>query len=725
MGRHPLRHFATALLLVISALLCGRSSAADADIAIERESLPGGPVIEVESMQEPKHAEGRIEAGAVLFADRGYRLGELPQPLRGLRFLRASIDGCRIRIATAGRLLVITGDSPHPSARGGELERAGFARVPGVPSFQLFGTSPIAKAAVYEKRVQAGERLALRELGIVAGFADLRAAQTQPKPWTENAGELLYNGIRLPEIWPPEHLDPRGEEPMPVPYLDHPPKVIPIDVGRQLFVDDFLIEQTDLQRTFHQPRKHEGNPVFKPQTEPEMKAAEWVLTGNGGLFYDPQDKLFKLFYTAGWRGGLALATSTDLIHWKRPDLGLPAGGNLILAAGLKWNGKAALETAGSDNCVWLDLNADHAHERLKYLTCWMHVADNQERPPGFHHTFQTSADGRAWSPELRTTTAAHDYSTFFHNHFRDVWVASIRYNNDSPRARRRKYFESREFAGLADWNQAVYWTGADRLDLPEPAGAYPGAGDPAQLYGLNGVAYESLMIGMHYIHRGPGNEIAGKERVPKLIDLELGFSRDGFHWHRPHRRGFIQGSRQEGSWDRGYLLGAAGVFVIHDEQLVFPYTGCAGVTSTGDRGIYKGGSIGIATLRRDGFASMDAVRPGTLTTRLLTFSGSHLFVNTATAPDALRVELLDEHGKVLATSQPTGGDQTRLHVRWQERDDLAAFAGKPVRFRFTLNQGGLYAFWVTPAPQGSSGGYLAAGGPDYAGIKDTARKPQP
>ena len=32
---------------------------------------------------------------------------------------------------------------------------------------------------------------------------------------------------------------------MPVPYLDHPPAVISIDVGRQLLVDDFLIVARD------------------------------------------------------------------------------------------------------------------------------------------------------------------------------------------------------------------------------------------------------------------------------------------------------------------------------------------------------------------------------------------------------------------------------------------------------------------------------------------------
>lgn len=56
-------------------------------------------------------------------------------------------------------------------------------------------------------------------------------------------------------------------------------------------------------------------------------------------------------------------------------------------------------------------------------------------------------------------------------------------------------------------------------------------------------------------------------------------------------------------------------------------------------------------------------------------------------------------------------------------EDLHAFTGKPVRLRFTLTHGSLYSFWITSDPHGSSGGYLAAGGPDYPGIKDSAHNP--
>jgi len=51
--------------------------------------------------------------------------------------------------------------------------------------------------------------------------------------------EVLYNGIVLGQPWPPRY---RYVSPTPItpPYLADPPAVIDIDVGRQLFVDDFL-----------------------------------------------------------------------------------------------------------------------------------------------------------------------------------------------------------------------------------------------------------------------------------------------------------------------------------------------------------------------------------------------------------------------------------------------------------------------------------------------------
>ncbi|MBI5685865.1 MAG: exo-alpha-sialidase [Verrucomicrobia bacterium] len=519
---------------------------------------------------------------------------------------------------------------------------------------------------------------------------------TGPKP-------ILYNGIELPYEWPPRHLDPASTDPMPVRY--RMPKTIPIDVGRQLFVDDFLIEKTDMKRTFHQAQKHQANPVFKAETKNELGESSTgergqeatCYLGHGGVFFDPRDGVFKMFYTAGWRGGLALATSRDLLHWTRGDVLLPPG-----------------KDAGHDNCVWLDINTKRPEERIKFMTCWG------------GHLLKTSADGREWSQPV-PTGAAGDYCSFFFNPFRNVWVFSIK-QGFPQRGRCRYYSESADFLKGADWSKAVYWGNADRLDKPEPEGRYPGAGEPTQLYSLNAVAYESVLLGQFYIHRGPNNRLCDEGKFPKLTDLCLGFSRDGFHWHRPDRRAFIAGTRKEGDWDRAYVHGTAGVCLVMDDKLWFPYTAFSGIAPSGKRGMYTGGSIGMATLRRDGFASMDAGdKPATLTTRPIKFSGEHLFVNLDAPRGELRVEVLTLENKNYGpfTAEkciPLRGDSTRQRVIWRGVESLARASNKNVKLRFTLTNGSLYSFWITDDKNGASHGYVGAGGPGFKSTLDAGGK---
>ncbi len=66
---------------------------------------------------------------------------------------------------------------------------------------------------------------------------------------------------------------------------------------------------------------------------------------------------------------------------------------------------------------------------------------------------------------------------------------------------------------------------------------------------------------------------------------------------------------------------------------------------------------------------------------------------------------------------PITASGTRLPVRWA-KGSIAELAGQPVRFRFSMTRGRLYAFWVSPWPTGESRGYPAAGGPEFSGPID-------
>lgn len=518
-------------------------------------------------------------------------------------------------------------------------------------------------------------------------------------------GELLYNGIRLPKMWPPRIANPKDRTPQTAPWLKHPPAVIPIDVGRQLFVDDFLIEKTDLKRTFHYPQKYAGNPVLKPETPLELNDGRLPCATlfQDGVWFDPKDRLFKMWYHAGWFDGTALATSKDGLHWERPQLDVVKGTNRLLPA--EGHGQR-------DGCaVWLDHFAVDLAQRFKMFL--------YERPESkFNGQVFTSPDGVHWTGPTRTPTVG-DNTSISHNPFRKKWIYSVRTGRDG---RTRGYRECDDFVKGASWtpDELFHWAGADALDLPDPQ-----VGDRTQLYNLDAIAYESLMLGVFAIHRGPANEVCAKLKRPKLTDLELAYSRDGFHWHRPDRTVFLACTRKEGDWDRAYLHSAATICAIVGDKLYFYYGAFSGVSPKFGGHLYAGGATGVAFLRRDGFVSMDAGESiGTLTTRTITFKGRHLFVNLDAPKGELQAEVLDEKGNVIApfTAEncvPAVGDSTRQRITWKDAGDLAKLSGRKVRLRFHIKHGQLYAFWVTPDASGASHGYVAAGGPEFDGPTDT------
>jgi hypothetical protein len=530
-------------------------------------------------------------------------------------------------------------------------------------------------------------------------FACVAAAESAE---VKETGELLYNGIRLPAKWPPR-LEELDREPMPLPYLDEPSEVIPIDVGRQLFVDDFLIEETTLKRTFHQAEYHPENPVLKPDRPWEKQGrAPCAMPFSDGVWYDPQEKLFKMWYLSPYVAGTCYATSRDGVHWEKPLLDVQPGTNIVL------------KHARDSSTVWLDLFEPDPKRRVKMFTT------KHREGGGWCLALHVSPDGIHWSDPVATSPGIGDRTTVFYNPFRKVWVMSLRIGF-SGMGRSRAYREHSDAVAALSWQDkdTYLWVGADRLDPRHPD---PQFGKPApQLYNLDAVAYESLMLGLFSVWQGPENNVCSKLGIQKRNEVLLGFSRDGFHWQRPDRRPFIGVNPTEGVWNWGNVQSAGGGCLVVGDNLYFYVSGRALDDDTWDRDC----STGLATLRRDGFASMDAGNTeGTLTTRLVRFRGKHLFVNLDADDGRLVAEILDDAGRPIEPftrdrCTPLAGDKTLLEVKWNGADDLSSTHGKAVRFRFTLCNGSLYSFWVSPSPDGPSGGYVAAGGPGLTGPVDT------
>ena len=507
-----------------------------------------------------------------------------------------------------------------------------------------------------------------------------------------------------------------------------------IDNGRQLFVDDYIISTTTLKRVWHKPVKYSGNPVLKPTTELEVNKGgnAAALPKGGGIWWDEDEKVFKLWYESGWLNAVTYATSKDGINWQRPLLDVVPGTNAVLPLD-----DPSLKP--DSWCVIRDPAPRTKEEKYKMI-----LRRPNCPPSGMQHGWALiSADGIHWK-KINPLPAVGDRSSLYYNPFRDTWVFSLRAyrknGNEKEFSRSRCYYEQTDFYAPITWylsNSLVgaqEWLHADDKDLPD---ARIPSQKHAQLYNFDAVAYESIMLGMAEIHIGPENDICEKVGMPKITDLKFAFSRNGKDFIRPERSAAIASERWDsGKWDAGYVQNVANLCVIMGDELWFYYGAFAGERRRANRdgknfiwhknnGMYANGAMGIAKMRRDGFVCLEGT--GEVTTKNLDFSGEYLFVNVDATNGSIAAELTDEKGNVIegfsaADSVVEKINSTKARIRWKTKDMIditkPAFGDIPYRLRFKLNNAALYSFWISMTENGESNGYLAGGGPGYKGLID-------
>ncbi|MFN7919853.1 MAG: malectin domain-containing carbohydrate-binding protein [Bryobacteraceae bacterium] len=431
-------------------------------------------------------------------------------------------------------------------------------------------------------------------------------------PTGATGGTTLSNGIVLPAQWPPTRA--RTQDYQVPSYLVSPPGLIGIDNGRQLFVDDFLIESTTLGRTRYMPRMHPGNPILAPAANQTI-----AIPYSDGVWFDPADSKFKLFYFGPSAYQVYLTESTD---GKTFSLGVPV-----------FNIGSGRDAA----TVLLDLKETNPARRWKAFAYYPVNG-------GTALLVYFSPDGRNWTQQNFTAPSDSDRTTVWFDPFRNVFVDSNRYRTLLPaaggrpgyNARARTYAESTDLLtwrnGGADIDQR-FWTGPDYRDplfYADRASTYP------ELYNLDAAPYESLLVGLFsFYHPGPDNVTFNAG--PDLLEIEEGFSRDGFQWWRPNRahgegRAFIASANYTGPWNGYNTQSAGGGFLVVGDELWFYFSGREGHKGNDGRM-----STGLATLRRDGFVSLDAgAQEGSLTTRKVRFTGRYLFVNVDNPGGVLR-----------------------------------------------------------------------------------------
>ncbi|MBI2300636.1 MAG: hypothetical protein HYU66_17140 [Armatimonadetes bacterium] len=261
------------------------------------------------------------------------------------------------------------------------------------------------------------------------------------------------------------------------------------------------------------------------------------------------------------------------------------------------------------------------------------------------------------------------------------------------------------------WTEPVFVFGADEEDQAigrlrneqakrDPNRMVSRYDDPTRygtdVYNLPVFTYHGLYIGMPamFNHLGPlpeGNE-GGQ------INVELAVSRDLLTWQRVADRAIFIPVGPKQHFDAGLVLACA-YPQVHGDELWFYYLG-EPVPHAWDKVSDEDNAIGLATLRLDGFVSLDAGdAEGVLLTPPLVPAGPELYVNLDAPQGEARVEVLDAGGTPVpglsdAASLAVTGNAVRLQVHWAGGADLARVAGQPVRLRFRLKQARLYAFWT-------------------------------
>ena len=454
-----------------------------------------------------------------------------------------------------------------------------------------------------------------------------------------------------------------------------------IDRSHQLFLDDYLIASTEnIEREVHPAEKHPANPVLMPENPWEGAGAVFQIVRR-----DETAGRFRMWYAGHVRYELPSGTrvrfptlyaeSDDGISWEKPELGLhefngSKANNIVIPAG---------------NPYGLIVEPDDPNPNRRYKAIVWHEPEYVPREGYFLYT---SPDGIHWKRERDKPLAISllgynmpqsgigDTSIFRWDRLLEKYVCDSKFVLPGV-------FRCR---GMMESDDLVHWT-RPRMTL------YPDALDEpdSQVYGHLSFCYESLWIGfLRMMHT---------ERTGwKQTTVELTASRDGRHWTRVGRREAFIPLGEPGDWDADYHDPCWDPILVGDELWIY-YRSVN--RDPNQQKVQVGHAIGLATLRRDGFVSLNAgPTTGAIVTRPLNFEGERLRVNAEVDDGGwIKVALLGEanqpiEGYTVEDVIPFKSGGARIPVRWRNAAGLRLTPGSHARLKFQMKSAKLYSFWI-------------------------------
>ncbi|MCS6852640.1 MAG: hypothetical protein NZ700_15905 [Gemmataceae bacterium] len=454
-----------------------------------------------------------------------------------------------------------------------------------------------------------------------------------------------------------------------------PPEPVEIGTTPQLVLDSYIVDNTwavryktqHVNRVFHPPRKHPGNPLLRGPVNYVCAARD-----------EPSGK-FHLWYQTSVRGqdeeraqyAIAYASSTDGIRWEQPNLGLhewqgSRDNNVVVCGRRRASGPWLVQVPPADRRDYRFLLAYRDADGI-------HLIASRD---GVH--FDPASDRRIVPLPSDTQNAIvwdphrNEYALF--GRAKTIYRATGDGILDTGESRRIARLENKEL--WADWSpDARHILLPDELDTRERYHAF---------YGMPTTVYAGIFFGFLWPFRWNDR-----------IHTELAWSRDGIQFERHPLRPRLIDYGPAGSWDDEMVLASQWV-EVGDEWWIY-YAGWDGPHQSPERH----GGIGLATLRKEGFVSLRGpAGGGVVCTRVLRWPGGKLWVNADAARGRLTVRVSTPHRAVVpgfdhADCLPFQGDRVAAEIRWKQRS-IAELKGQEIRLEFFLQDADLYSFRAGP-----------------------------
>ena len=411
-----------------------------------------------------------------------------------------------------------------------------------------------------------------------------------------------------------------------------------LGTAKQLLFDDALVEAKEGFTTTMNPATRTNTPVLAPEKP-------WESHGCSNPTVMLDEGVYKMWYSANGEDGVprdCYATSTDGIHWKRPNIGLidyqGSRENNIISLNLNHGSIFKDPSAKPERRFKCILGAG----KYDYVSVYGGGARFRydENPPDTWHYGSVgglySPDGIHWTPceKLIMPWYTDTRNVAFWDDRLQKYVAYIRWN---------EYLRAEDGAqrGSFDYRAIARSESADFENFPVPEKILePDFDDPEDADMWGGGLYDTAAVKYPLADDAYLIFTAAYYHTTDALDIQLATSRDGIHFAR-WREPFVR-LGPAGAFDSMMLYMGVGVLPIGDELRLY-YTGYDQPHDkvTGEE--YRP-AIGSALLRLDGFVSQDTGgQGGWLTTLPFTFEGDHLEVNMdGSARGWLKVEILDE-----------------------------------------------------------------------------------